>query len=430
MPKLGMAMEEGAVVLWPKKIGDRVEPGETVVVIEHDKAEAEVEARAPGFLRHVYVDADPDERVPCGTLLAALTETAEEPFDAERFGSSAALPRAAVRPRGSDRAQTPAPAPSPPLGAGRHRLGDAPVAPAARALAKKLGLDLTQVPGGGPGGRVRKEDVESWYDAHRTQAEPGAAISLEASVEGRGDPVLMLPGFGSDASAFALQTPVLSRTRCVRVVYARGVDGPIARDEEGYPVAALAHDAAAYLEDPTHVVGASLGAAVAIELALLRPEKVRSLTLITPFVRASARLLAVIESWRRVARRADPETLAHLLLPWLFSPTCLADDARRSRLLRGLTQMAARVPPATLDRTAAGLRAWSGTREGDLGELRRPVLLITGTEDLLAPDAGALAGSIAGSRVVEVSGAGHAVALEAPEVVNDALSAHFAAALG
>ena len=52
--------------------------------------------------------------------------------------------------------------------------------------------------------------------------------------------------------------------------------------------------------EPAHVVGASLGAAAAIELALSHPERMRSLTLITPFVEANGRLLAVTDAWTGV----------------------------------------------------------------------------------------------------------------------------------
>ena len=85
-----------------------------------------------------------------------------------------------------------------------------------------------------------------------------------------------------------------------------------------------------------HVIGASLGAAVALELAITAPEKVRSLTLMTPFVSADARLLAVCDAWIQLAAEVGPETLAQTLLPWFFSPIFLNEPRRRARTLRGL----------------------------------------------------------------------------------------------
>src|SRR5216684_2331164 len=102
MPKMGMSMREGTVVSWPLALGTRVEKGQTVVVIESEKAEVEVEATQPGVLRHMYVPVG--ETVPCGTLLGALTDSMDEPFDADAFRRDhdrpekfAAVPRAAVR---------------------------------------------------------------------------------------------------------------------------------------------------------------------------------------------------------------------------------------------------------------------------------------------------------------------------------------------
>ena len=65
MPKLGMTMQEGTVIEWPIAIGAWVEKGAVVLIIESEKAEAEVEATDSGYLRHIY--AEPDAVVPCGT---------------------------------------------------------------------------------------------------------------------------------------------------------------------------------------------------------------------------------------------------------------------------------------------------------------------------------------------------------------------------
>ena len=88
MPKLGMTMEEGTVLQWPVSVGDSVAKGDVVLVIESEKNEADVEAPSPGFFRHVYVEVG--DTVPCGTLLGAITETADEPFDCDAFHAAEA----------------------------------------------------------------------------------------------------------------------------------------------------------------------------------------------------------------------------------------------------------------------------------------------------------------------------------------------------
>jgi pimeloyl-ACP methyl ester carboxylesterase len=417
MPKLGMSMEEGRVVAWPLPLGSAVAKGETVLIIESEKAEVEIEATAAGVLRHIYVE--PDETVPCGSLLAALTESAESAFDAEAFhaehhrpepAGAAAAPAAAVAP-GAAPTATP----------GERRGG--PATPAARALARKLGIELGGLVGSGPGGRITKEDVEA---AHRDDDRVPVAegIALEVLAAGSGPTVLMLPGFGSDASSFAAQSGLLAEAFAVKVVHPRGVRASTAPVAERYDVAQMASDALAVANGPLHLVGASLGAAAAIEAALMAPERVASLALVTPFLSASPRLVAVLDAWGRGVGETSPELVARTLLPWLFSSAWLADDEQRERTVRGLSTMLGCASAEVLARYVAGIAAWSGARTGDLGSLVAPVLVIGAGGDLLTTEASALADALPKARYLEVPGAGHAVCLEASEVVSEALAAH------
>jgi pyruvate dehydrogenase E2 component (dihydrolipoamide acetyltransferase) len=415
MPKLGMTMEEGTLVEWRVAVGGRVVKGQVLLVIESEKNEAEIEATASGFLRHTYVS--PGEVAPCGALLAALTETADAPFDAAALAAAEAP--AAPRPARSDAAPAPGAAAAPAPRAGERRA----VAPAARSLAKKLGLDAEAVPGTGPGGRVTREDVEAFAAARERLVPVAPGVGVEVLREGEGPPLLLLPGFGSDASSFALLVPRLTPHFRVLALNPRGVG---ASGGAPHDVATLAADAAAVIEAvagaPAHVVGASLGAAAALELALTRPERVARLTLLTPFVTATPRLLAAVEAWSRLAAEAAPATLARTLAPLLFSDALLADAALRERTLRGLAAAAARAPAATLARMAAALAAWSGTRAKDLGGIRAPTLVLAGAADLLTPGAEAVARAIPGARFVELPG-GHALASEAPGEVAEQLLA-------
>ncbi len=417
MPKLGMTMEEGTVVEWRVGLGGRVEKGEILLVIESEKNEAEIEATASGVLRHIYVTAG--EVAACGALLAALTETAEEAFDAA--GLAAAEAPAKPKPPPAVVAAQPASA--------RARAPERKaIAPAARALAKQLGLDPERVPGTGPGGRVTKEDVEALAAARERLVPVAPGIALEVLREGRGTPLLLLPGFGTDASSFALLAPRLTPHFHVLAMNPRGVG---ASDGPAGDVPTLAADAAALIAasggGAAHVVGASLGAAAALELALTRPELVRSLTLVTPFVTATPRLLATVTAWCRVAAEASPATLARFLAPLLFSDALLADDAARERTLRGLAAACARIPAATLERMAAGLSAWSGTRANDLARLAVPTLVLAAGADLLTPDAEAIARAIPGACCTVIPGVGHALAVEAAPALSDALREHLRA---
>lgn len=239
---------------------------------------------------------------------------------------------------------------------------------------------------------------------------------------------MLIPGFGTDFTAFARQIPVLAQQRQVWAVNLRGVGVSDPPGEGPYEVGTAADEVAGLAgQEPVDWVGASLGAAVALEVAWRHPERVRSLSLITPFLEVGPRLGAVLDAWAALSGGAAPEVLAAALVPWLFSEAALGEAVQRARWVRGLAEIAPRTPPATLVSMAAGLRAWSGSRKpADLGALRAPTLVLGAGADLLTPGVEALAEAVPGARLVIVPKAGHAVALEAPDAVNGAILQHIA----
>ncbi len=422
MPKLGMTMQEGTVIEWPIEIGEEVAKGDIVLIIESEKAEIAIEATGSGYFRHIYVA--PDEVVPCGTVLAALTETPDADFDADAFRASESI----VAPKPAAIAMS-ASRPNPDASSAPPRAG-APATPAAKRLAKSQDLDLDSIAGSGPNGRITREDVEALIERRAALVEVADGVSLEVRVtgaEGDAPGVLLIPGFGTDVSAFARQIPVLAESFRVHGMNPRGVGLSDAPDSPHYAIATAANDAAVLLEKPGHVIGTSLGAAIALELALEHPERVLSLTLIAPLVRAEPRLISVIDAWCGMARELAPSTLAAALLPWMFSSAYLADAGQRNRTLRGLAQTVTRVDANALRRWEIGLGEWSGSREADLGRVTVPTLVILAGDDLLTPGGESIASAIPGAKSIVVAGAGHAVMLEAPDAVNEALLCHLSA---
>ncbi len=414
MPRLGMTMQEGTVVAWRVRLLDRVERGQVILVIESEKTEVEIEAPASGVLRHIYVE--PGETVPCETLLAVLTDSADEPFEAEAYRACAQPPLPAQ----------PAPTTRPAAASARAARPPEtrPITPAARKRARELGLEVVRIPGSGPGGRVTREDVDAFAAALESRVTVADGVALEVVCQGEGTPVVFLPGFGTDASVFARQVPVLAEHYRVLVLNPRGVGLSDAPEADAYAVAEAAEDAGSVIGAQGHVVGASLGAAAALELALTQPERVRSLTLLTPFVVAGARLLAVVDAWRSIAEVAPPPILAQAVMPWLFSEEFLTDAVRRARAVSGFAQAAEKTPASTLARQVEGLRAWAGTRAKDLARLAMPTLIVGAGADLLTGEAAEIATSIPGAKLTVVQSAGHAVALEAPREVNAVLLEH------
>jgi pyruvate dehydrogenase E2 component (dihydrolipoamide acetyltransferase) len=153
MPKLGLVMKEGMVVLWHKEEGEYVEKGEDLLEIESDKVTTLIESPASGVVRKIIVQED--EIVPCGTPIAVLADEDEDIPDLDEIVEktrAVVLTREQWEEKQALREAAPEEKEAEPA-------GEVKVSPAARRLAKEHGVDLARVKGSGPGGRIVKEDV-------------------------------------------------------------------------------------------------------------------------------------------------------------------------------------------------------------------------------------------------------------------------------
>ncbi|MEM8602610.1 MAG: dihydrolipoamide acetyltransferase family protein [Cyanobacteria bacterium P01_H01_bin.121] len=166
MPALSSTMTEGKIVEWVRSPGDKIEKGETVVIVESDKADMDVESFYEGYLATIVVPAG--EMVPVGNAIALIAETEAEIETAKAqaqtlttaSGTSAAPASASAAPPTT----TPV-APTPtaveaatPTKSSRN--GRLIASPRARKLAKSLGVELNGLNGTGPHGRIVAADVE------------------------------------------------------------------------------------------------------------------------------------------------------------------------------------------------------------------------------------------------------------------------------
>lgn len=150
MPKLTDTMEEGVLLGWKKREGDRVEAGEVIAEIETDKAVMDLEAFASGVLRKILVREG--ETVPSGALLAVIAEADED------IAPVLTEPVAAAPPVGGA-ARPAAPAAAPAAGPAPAEAVRPIASPRARTLAAERGIALSTLVGTGPGGRIIEEDV-------------------------------------------------------------------------------------------------------------------------------------------------------------------------------------------------------------------------------------------------------------------------------
>ncbi|QLE42766.1 2-oxo acid dehydrogenase subunit E2 [Nostoc sp. C052] len=180
MPALSSTMTEGKIVSWVKSPGDKVEKGETVVVVESDKADMDVETFYEGFLAHIIVEAG--ETAPVGSAIAFIAETEAEIEQAKSLansGGAAATTTSSPQPVAATvSAATPALASQ---NGSNHKEGRLVASPRARKLAKELKVDLTTLQGSGPHGRIVAEDVEALSNKGKQPA-PAAPIPTSAPV--------------------------------------------------------------------------------------------------------------------------------------------------------------------------------------------------------------------------------------------------------
>lgn len=164
MPALSSTMTEGKIVSWEKAPGDKVEKGETILIVESDKADMDVESFNEGFLAAVISEAG--SAVPVGETIALIAETEAEIEEAKAKAASlgsgapaAPAPAPVAAPAApAPVAAAPVAASAPVASAGTN--GRAIASPRARKLAKELKVDLTGLVGSGPHGRIVAEDVE------------------------------------------------------------------------------------------------------------------------------------------------------------------------------------------------------------------------------------------------------------------------------
>ena len=184
MPALSPTMEEGTLAKWLVKEGDSVSSGDVMCEIETDKATMEFEAVDEGVIGKILI-ADGTEGVKVNTAIAVLLEDGES---ADDIGvSPAPKPTAAEAPKAETDAAPAAkaeatPAPAAPKAADGSRVFATPLA---RRIAADKGLDLNQINGSGPHGRIVKSDVEglSKTDAPKPAA-PAAAPQGAAMASG------------------------------------------------------------------------------------------------------------------------------------------------------------------------------------------------------------------------------------------------------
>ena len=163
MPALSSTMTEGKIVEWVKSPGDKIAKGETVVVVESDKADMDVESFNEGYLAAILVEAG--QEAPVGEAIALVAETEAEIEEAKKQAAAKKGGASTSAPAKAETAPAPVKTPTATTTAttnGNTASGNGRIvaSPRARKLAKEFKVDIKTLKGSGPYGRIVAQDVE------------------------------------------------------------------------------------------------------------------------------------------------------------------------------------------------------------------------------------------------------------------------------
>lgn len=167
------ASMEGTLIDWLKQVGDAVKSGEIVAEMDADKATVEIEAPADGVL--IAQGAQPGDSISEGAVIGQLGDASEAPADAGSSNGAAKAEPAAPQSQAETDAEEAEPAATngaQPSASSVTEDGRTKASPVARKMAEERGINLSDVQGTGPGGRIVKADVEGF--------KPGAAPAKAA----------------------------------------------------------------------------------------------------------------------------------------------------------------------------------------------------------------------------------------------------------
>ncbi len=387
-----MDMASGRIGRWRAAEGAHVVKGETLFEIETDKAAMEVEAPASGVLR--FVAASEGDVLPVGACIGWIVAEGEN--FVPTAAKAAPIERAAAKT-----------SPHAAGGASEAVLGQGLRAtPAARRLARERGLPLARMKGSGPGGRIQQRDLE----APTAPAPSPSGVNRLWLQRGQGAPIVFVHGFGADLHGWRPVQRLLPETRSALAIDLPGHGLTPLGAEASFAMLVEAARAALIEEGAAeaHLIGHSLGGAVAAALSRTPGVRALSLMLIAPAGLGEETNAAFIEGFLQAESEASLTPWLHLLVADPAAlPSGLAGTTLRQRSQQPLVAAQRRLARALF---AAGRQAFCVRHH--LAAPEMPAKIVVGLEDHITPahHAENLSGLIALHRLANI---GHMPHLEA-----------------
>jgi pimeloyl-ACP methyl ester carboxylesterase len=248
-------------------------------------------------------------------------------------------------------------------------------------------------------------------------------IDIYYEVQGDGEPLVLIPYLAADQACYAFQVAEYAKHFTCFTVDLRGA-GLCSKPEGAYTTELLADDVAAFMQaanvDRAHVAGLSLGAATGMWLAAKHPDRVRSLSLHSPWPGTDPFLRVIVEGWRIMAQALDSVTdmVIKGIFPWCFTPELYAE---RPEYIDSLADFVRGRPMPSVDaflRQSEAVLAHDA--HGVLGMIQAPTLITFGRHDAVCSTrfAEPLSRGIRGSEVTIFEDCSHAPLYENVEEFN------------
>jgi len=258
-----------------------------------------------------------------------------------------------------------------------------------------------------------------------------AGATLHYEVSGAGEPILLIPGLGLDHSYYRFGIPLLARRLQVFAVDPRGI-GRSTKSPPPYSVEGWADDFAELIgklgSGPIHVLGSSLGGAMALALAQRHPERVRSLTVVGGFSEIDrATELNFRLRLRLIEKLGMSDEVADYMGLWTLTRKFVNSDAGYA-VMRANQANIRTNSAASYSAFVEALLRWARCQSGQerepkfttlLPSIKAPTLVVSSDNDHLIPRelSELIAARIAGAKLVIMPGAGHIPFMEQPENV-------------
>ncbi len=409
MPKVDMDMTHGTLAAWHVSEGASVKQGTTLFDIETDKAAMEVEAPATGTLHHI--NAKPGDKIAVGSVVAWI-------YPAGAIVGAITLFEAEIEPAAVEQIAGPVLRATLP---NTVEMTAIRATPAARKAARIAGLALETVRGSGPLGRRQRDDITPVtrplpvVEAPQTWVPERGPLYISRR-PGDGIPIMLIHGFAADSQSWAPFEKALGQEHpLIRVDLPGHGKSPkqgISSFPELVSIVSKAFDQATHDVGPVHLLGHSLGGALAIALADIRGRKIASLSAIAP---AGLGPEIDADALGGIVRATRVESLAPWLRRLTATPEGISDDYARAA-------MSSRSDPALRavqsEMTAAlfpdGVQSFD--LRAALSRLKCATQILWGRQDHILPSRHALATN--GDFAIHLlNAAGHVPQIECPERV-------------